>query len=241
MSEVKDRRAQKKARTRQHILEVAQALFAERGFETVTIADIAARADVAVQTVFNHFPSKEDMFFADRAEWVDGFATAVRARPDGVAPLTALREHCMTAVRRYLEVLREPEVQVIIATLEASPALCAFERELHHEAVLKLSAALIEACPEEGTAVTGAPPSATLRASASLTASVWLAAVRGLLVEQRAELTEAVGADELATAVERLAEQVLGQLEATATIMRCCAAGGPTQVTGWPQATRRAG
>ena len=238
-----DRRARKEAKTRQLIVDVAQALFAERGFESVTVADIASRADVAVPTVFNHFPSKEDIFFVERAEWVDGFADAVRSRPDGVAPLTALREHCIRAVHRYLRVLRRPEVQVVIATLEASPALCAFERELHHEAVLKLSAALIEACPEEGTAATGAPPSPTLRASASLTASVWLAAVRGLLVEQRAELTEAVGADELAEVVERLAEQVPTQLEATSTILRCCTAVEllPTEATGWSEASRRAG
>ena len=243
VSELVDRRARKKAKTRKQIVDAAQALFAERGFESVTVADIASRADVAVQTVFNHFPSKEDIFFVERAEWVDGFADAVRSRPDGVAPLTALRQHCMRAVRRYLRVLRRPEVQVVIATLEASPALRAYERELHHEAVLKLSAALIEACPEEGTARTGAPPSATLRASASLTASVWLAAVRGLLVEQRAELTEAVGAAELAVAVERLAEQVLTQLEATSTILQCCTAVElrPMQPTGRSEAPRRAG
>ena len=238
MSDLLDRRARKKARTRQQIVDAAQGLFAERGFEAVTIADIASRADVAVQTVFNHFSSKEDIFFVERAEWVDGFADAVRSRAEGVPPLTALREHCMGAVRRYLRVLQRPDVQVVVATLEASPALRAFERELHHEAVLKLSAALIEACPEGGTAATGAPPSATLRASASLTASVWLAAVRALLVEQRAELTEAVGAHELAVVVERLAEQVLGQLEATTTILQCCAAEElrPALVT-----TRRAG
>ena len=243
VSEILDRRARKKAKTRQQIVDVAQALFAERGFEAVTIADIASRADVAVQTVFNHFPSKEDIFFVERAEWVDGFAEAVRYRPHGVLPLTALREHCMKAVRRYLRVLQRPEVQVVVATLEASPALRAFERELHQQAVLKLSAALIEACPEEGTAATGTPPSATLRASATLTASVWLAAVRGLLVEQRAELTETVGTHELAVVVERLAEQVLGQLEATSTVLQCCADVDlrPTQVTGRPETTRRAG
>ena len=98
----------------------------------------------------------------------------------------------------------------MIATLDASPALTAYERELHHEAVRRLSDALIEACPEGNSAVTGAPPSAVLRTSASLTAALWLAAIRALLVEQRAELTEAVGAAEMSLAVEHLAEQVLG-------------------------------
>jgi len=130
----------------------------------------------------------------------------------------------------------------MVATLDASPALSAYERELHHEAVRRLTAALIEACPEGNSAVTGAPPSVTLRTSASLTASLWFAAVRALLIEQRAELTDAVGAAEAAVAVERLAEQVLGQLETNPTIMQCCPAVEPpsTHITGWPALARRA-
>jgi AcrR family transcriptional regulator len=247
VGDLKDRRARKKAQTREQILRVAQALFAERGFEAVTISDIANDADVAVQTVFNHFATKEELFFAGRADWVDGAAAAVRARPQGVAPLTALHEHLLGTVRCYLRSLADPEMRIMIATLDASPALIAHERELHHEAVRRLSAALIEACPEGDSAVTGAPPSATLRTSASLTAALWLAAVRALLVEQRAELTEAVGAVEMSLAVEHLAEQVLGSLAANPTILQCCPAVEvtpgqvtPGQVTGWPTAARRA-
>ena len=81
MGDLKDRRARKKAQTREQIRRVAHRMFAERGFETVTIADIAAGADVAVQTVFNHFATKEELFFADRADWVDGAAEAVRSPP----------------------------------------------------------------------------------------------------------------------------------------------------------------
>ena len=180
MGDFNDRRARKKAQTREQIQRVAQRMFAERGFENVTITDIAGQADVAVQTVFNHFATKEELFFADRAEWVDGAAAAVRSRPRDVAPLTALRTHFMGTVRRYLRALAEPEVRAMVATLDASPALSAYERELHHESVQRLTAAIIEAYPEGNSAVTGAPPSVTLRTSASLTASVWLAAVRGL-------------------------------------------------------------
>ena len=72
---------------------MAHRLFAEHGFDAVTIADIAGQADVAVQTVFNHFATKEELFFDDRADWVDGAAAAVRSRPEGVAPLAALRAH----------------------------------------------------------------------------------------------------------------------------------------------------
>ena len=242
VGDLNDRRARKKAQTREHILAAARGLFAAHGFEAVTISDIANRADVAVQTVFNHFATKDELFFADRADWVGAAAIAVRNRPEGVGPLTALREHLMETVRRYLRALGEPEMRAVIATLDASPALTAYERELHHESVRLLSAALIEACPEGDSATTGAPPSVTLRTSASLTASLWLAAVRALLSEQRAELTEAVGAVEVAVTVERLAEQVLGQLEANSTILQCCPARTPThtQVTGWPTEVRRA-
>ncbi|WP_167761792.1 TetR/AcrR family transcriptional regulator [Blastococcus sp. CT_GayMR19] len=242
MGDLKDRRARKKAQTREQIQRVAQRMFAERGFETVTIADIAGAADVAVQTVFNHFATKEELFFADRAEWVDGAAAAVRSRPRDVEPLTALREHFLGTVRLYLRALTEPHMQAMVATLDASPALSAYERELHHEAVRRLTAALIEACPEGNSAVTGAPPSVTLRTSAWLTASLWCAAVRALLIEQRAELTDAVGAVEAAVAVERLAEHVLGQLAENPTLLQCCPAVAPqtAEITGWPAAARRA-
>jgi AcrR family transcriptional regulator len=242
VGDLKDRRARKKAQTREQILRVAQALFAERGFEAVTISDIANGADVAVQTVFNHFATKEELFFADRAGWVGAAAVAVRSRPCGVAPLTALREHLMTTVRWYLHAMGDPEMRVTLETLDASSALRSYERELHHESVRQLTAALIEACPEGDSAAAGAPPSVTLRTSASLTASLWLAAFRALVVDQRAELTMTAGAVEVATAIERVAEQVLRQLEMNPWIEQCCPSVGaaPGEITGWPTAARRA-
>jgi AcrR family transcriptional regulator len=242
VGDLKDRRARKKAQTREQIQRIAQQLFAEHGFETVTIADIAGRADVAVQTVFNHFPTKEDLFFADRADWVDGAANAVRSRPRDVAPLTALREHVLTTIRRYLEALKDPEVRAVVATLDASPALSAYERELHNESVRLLTAALVEACLEESPAAPGAVPSMTVRTWASLTASIWLAAVRGLLIEQRTELADAGRSADASLVVERLAEQALRSLEAVPGLAECCPTGNPRPAasTGWATQTRRA-
>lgn len=74
------RRERKKLRTRQVISDLATELFIERGFDHVTVAEVAKAADVAVQTVFNHFPAKEDLFF-DAQDWWLGPAQAIRETP----------------------------------------------------------------------------------------------------------------------------------------------------------------
>ena len=62
-------RERKKRQTRQQISDIATGLFLERGFDAVTIAEIAEAADVSVNTVYNYFPSKEDLFF-DRSRGI---------------------------------------------------------------------------------------------------------------------------------------------------------------------------
>ncbi|MFI0214742.1 TetR/AcrR family transcriptional regulator [Streptomyces lydicus] len=86
-------RERKKRQTRQFISDVATGLFLERGFDAVTIAEIARAADVSVNTVYNYFPAKEDLFF-DRSEGlVDRLSRFVRARPAGESAAAAvLRE-----------------------------------------------------------------------------------------------------------------------------------------------------
>ena len=186
-----DRRARKKAQTRSLIRETAQRLFAERGFEAVTIADIAAAADVAVQTVFNHFPTKEDLFFDGHTSWVDAAAEAVRSRPAGTGPLDALHAYLVERVAMHVRQLTDPEGRLFDTTLEASPALRARERELQHEATARLGDALHEVWTTEG----GAPAvPEDVRTAASVTAAVWLAAVRTLIVQHRRLLTSAAGA-----------------------------------------------
>ena len=144
MSE-QSRRAQKKALSRTPVRGTAQRLFAERGFDTVTIADIAAAADVAVQTVFNHFATKEELFFTERTPWVEGPADAVRSRDAETGPLTALRAHLLELVEAYMQRASTTGHRRLMATLEASPALRAHERLLHQEAETRLSEALLEA------------------------------------------------------------------------------------------------
>ncbi|MFF8310475.1 TetR/AcrR family transcriptional regulator [Streptomyces lydicus] len=86
-------RERKKRQTRQFISDVATGLFLERGFDAVTIAEIAQAADVSVNTVYNYFPAKEDLFFDRSKGLVDRLSRFVRARYAGESAAAAvLRE-----------------------------------------------------------------------------------------------------------------------------------------------------
>lgn len=124
-------RAWKKERTRTTISDVATGLFMRDGFEEVTVAQIAAAAEVSVKTVFNYFPSKEDLFF-DRADQVIGaLVDAIVERPAGTTIVGAL--HGVLADRRVpfdpsgWRGLRDPEdyerFRRYLETEENSPAL----------------------------------------------------------------------------------------------------------------------
>jgi len=124
-------RDRKKARTRLAISDVATRLFAEHGFEHVTVAQIAAAADVSIKTVFNYFASKEDLFFDRADELAEGLERTIAERPAGTTVAAAL--HALLTENRVpfpgagWGSLRDPEryegFRTFIATEHASPAL----------------------------------------------------------------------------------------------------------------------
>lgn len=229
MGELKDRRARKKAQTRELIRSVAQGMFAERGFDDVTIADIASRADVAVQTVFNHFTTKEELFFDGRVPWVTGPAAAVRDREPGVAPLLALRAYLIDTVTGLVSSMACPERRCYLATLGASDSLRARERELIHEAETLLAQALLEVWSTDGEEAPADPQTA-----APLTAAVWLAAARVMVLEQRPLVSDGLEPDRAATAVQLFAERLLGQMETSLELINGLGEPLPRTDTGWP-------
>jgi AcrR family transcriptional regulator len=86
-------RERKKRETRQRISDIATGLFLEHGFVTVTMADVADAADVSVNTVYNYFPAKEDLFFDRSSGVVDRLSRWVRGRGAGESAVAAvLRE-----------------------------------------------------------------------------------------------------------------------------------------------------
>jgi AcrR family transcriptional regulator len=80
----------KKMRTRAEIADTAMRLFAERGFDRVTVAEVASAAGVSQKTVFNYFPTKEDLFFDEVPAREDALREAVRRRAPGETVLSAL-------------------------------------------------------------------------------------------------------------------------------------------------------
>ncbi len=87
-----NRRERRKAQTRQALADHALRLFLERGFDAVTVAEVADAADVAVSTLFAYFSSKESLVFPDDEAIEAQLVSAVRDRPAGVGLLEALRE-----------------------------------------------------------------------------------------------------------------------------------------------------
>lgn len=131
MADAAGLRERKKVRTRELIAETARALFAERGFEGVTVAEIAQAADVSPQTVFNYFPTKEDLVYWRLEAFEAELLAAIRDRPEGEPVVAAFGRF----VRRPRGLLAESDTEArnrlagITRMIAGSPALLARERQ----------------------------------------------------------------------------------------------------------------
>ncbi|MGW7029274.1 TetR/AcrR family transcriptional regulator [Streptomyces xanthophaeus] len=119
-------RENKKLRTRRQLAATALELFLERGFDAVSVADVAAAAEVSKPTLFRYFPSKEDLVLDRFADHQDEAARIVRERPAGQGPVQALHAH-------FLEALAERDP---ITGLCDHPDVLAFQGLLYSTASL---------------------------------------------------------------------------------------------------------
>lgn len=85
-------RERKKQQTRETIARVALQLFAERGYDETTLADIAEAADVSPRTIFAYYESKEDILFCEEGEFIDSLKQRLANRPAGTTTVDAIRE-----------------------------------------------------------------------------------------------------------------------------------------------------
>jgi AcrR family transcriptional regulator len=127
---MESRRDRRKRQTRTTIAECAWHLFAARGFDPVTVAEIAEAADVAVGTVFNYFPSKEAILF-DRADaFVESLVTAIRDRPLGQGVVTAFRGWHDGVLAFLTDPAADERTRRLLELVAETPSLQAHERTL---------------------------------------------------------------------------------------------------------------
>jgi AcrR family transcriptional regulator len=137
-------RERKKLQTRQHIAQTALRLFAERGFDAVTVDEVARAAEVSKKTVFNYFPTKEDLVFGD-AELREAMLVAlVRERAPGVSLADAFRDRAVDFLHRLAD--REPGFHhgTKLQLINSSPALQRRAHETHTRQAHAVAHALAE-------------------------------------------------------------------------------------------------
>ena len=125
-------RERKKQQTRELIAETARRLFGECGFEAVTVAEIARAADVSAQTVFNYFPTKEDLVYWRLESFEEELLGTIRDRAPG-EPVLAAFGRFVRAPRGMLASY-DPETRERLAALTrmivSSPSLLAREQQI---------------------------------------------------------------------------------------------------------------
>ena len=120
------RRERKKAATRAGIADAALRLFLQRGYDQVSVKDVAEEADVAVTTLFQHFPGKEALVFDQDEDREAALVAAITDRPAGQSVLEALQ--------RYYEgshaLTLDPALRDFLGLVRATPALREYARRM---------------------------------------------------------------------------------------------------------------
>lgn len=195
-------RERKKQRTREAIFDAAMTLFAERGYDHVTMAEIARAADVAPATVFTHYASKEDLVYAMRHELNDRLRTAMRERADEVGVLAAVKEWLLDMHAYFTQ---NPETVARSRTFSRlvtdNPALWSRSVGFMHERQLLLNDLLAERYPDTDPFL--------LETAAAQVAAATQTAAR---YYQR-DLAEGLDSDEVLARATARADLVFEQLE----------------------------
>jgi AcrR family transcriptional regulator len=136
----------KKARTRRHIADTAARLFAERGYERVTVSEIARAAEVAEQTLYNYFPTKEQLVTDREQQIQDRLGDLIRSRPAGTGPAAAIRDFVLENV----SVISGMPPEMARGSLGYLAAISPAVNRLALEATDRLATAMAAAISETG-------------------------------------------------------------------------------------------
>ena len=200
-AQIEGLRARKKRLAREAIAAAARRLFAERGFDSVTVAEVAAAADVSEKTVFNHFPTKEDLAFAGREQGLMMLVTDIRERAPGTPVLDVFRALTATAID-VLVARGDEELLTVAKIIRHSPTL-----QERLTAGWESGAAVVAAAVAEtsGAADDDLVPGIVARTLWFTHRSIFLLALHGLLAEEDRE--------QLVARLRVAADRAYGQLE----------------------------
>jgi AcrR family transcriptional regulator len=137
-------RERKKRRTRQLIFDAAHRLFAERGFESITVAEIARAAEVSEVTVFNYFRTKEDLFYGGMQFFEEQLIDAVRRRARGESAVSAFRHRLLEGADALATTERVAAIKKAAQAISKSPGLVARERDIVDRYTRQLALVLAE-------------------------------------------------------------------------------------------------
>ncbi|AKH82041.1 TetR family transcriptional regulator [Streptomyces sp. CNQ-509] len=191
-------RERKKQRTRRLLSETAVRLFLERGYDAVSVAEVAAAAEVSKPTLFRYFPSKEDLVLHRFADHQDEAARVVTARAEGESPLAALRRNFLDGLER-----RDP-----VTGLCDDPAVIAYQRLLYGTPSLVARLAGWQERSERVLADALGGPAVRARLAAGQ-----IAAVQRILAEENVRrIADGESADAVAPDAKEAAELAFRQL-----------------------------
>ncbi|MGB9185036.1 MAG: TetR family transcriptional regulator [Solirubrobacteraceae bacterium] len=197
-------RERKKQRTGRQIADTARRLFAERGFEHVTVAEIARVAEVSEGTVFNYFPSKEDLVYERMEVFEQELLKAVRERGDGESLVAAFRRFILTP--RGFIASTDPsaaqQLRAITQVIAQSPALLAREQQILDRYTHALASVIAE---ERGQPADDVEP--------QVMANALLGVHRALLGYVRREIVAGTPSARIARGLRQRGERALALLE----------------------------
>jgi AcrR family transcriptional regulator len=197
-------RERKKLKTRQLIAETARRLFAERGFEHVTVTEIAREAEVSPATVFNYFPTKEDLFYSRLEAFEDELLTAIRERGPGESVIDAFSGFLLGqgGVLTMDAPEADEQLRTITRIVTESPALLDRERQVFDRYAQTLAALLAE---ETGADADDAVP--------RVVANALLGLHRALIEQVRHEALAGTPVARIRPQIQAGAERALAQLK----------------------------
>jgi AcrR family transcriptional regulator len=195
-------RERKKQQTRQQIAETARRLFGERGFDAVTVAEVAREADVSEGTVFNYFPTKEDLFYSGMEVFEVQLLDAVQARSPGESVLSAFRRYVLDGVDR----LESDDVADVIASAARITSSSRALRVREQEIVAGYTDQLATLIADEAN---GRPS----RVEAWAVANALMGAQRALVAYVHASVLDGKRGPQLAAAVRSEGKRAFARLE----------------------------